>query len=381
MANTLTDKIQHRAHELGFELVGVTPAEQSQTIQRYRDWIDNGYAGEMAYLERHLPLKEDTRRLLQEAKSVISLAMHYYTVDPPNKLLNDPSRGQISRYAWGDDYHDLIRERLILLVDYIKSTAETEIKSRVFVDSGPVLEREFAQKAKLGWIGKNTNLINWRSGSWYFLAEVLVNLELEYANEPLRGSCGTCTLCIEACPTDAIVEPNWLDSRLCISYLTIELRDGIPRELRPQMGNLIFGCDICQEVCPWNSKAKPTTEPAFYPRDGNFSPELLSLVNLTQTEFSRRFKGSPIKRAKRKGFLRNVLIAIGNWGSRRAVPSLKKALLDDEPLIRGHAAWALGQIGGKQAKKALKDQLTCEIDTDVIFEIQDALQVIGQTKT
>ena len=381
MANTLTERIQHCANELGFELVGITPAEQSQTIQRYREWIDKGYAGEMAYLERHLPLKEDTRRLLQEAKSVISLAMNYYTVDPPNELLNDPSRGQISRYAWGDDYHDLIRERLTYLVDYIKSTAETEIKSRVFVDSGPVLEREFAQKAKLGWIGKNTNLINWRSGSWYFLAEVLVNLELEDTNEPLRGSCGTCTKCIEACPTDAIVEPNWLDSRLCISYLTIELRDSIPKELRPQMGNLIFGCDICQEVCPWNSKAKPTTEPAFQPRIGNLAPELLSLVNLTQTEFSRKFKGSPIKRAKRKGFLRNVLVAIGNWGSRSAVPSLEKALLDDEPLIRGHAAWALGQIGGRNAINILENQLTCETDPDVISEIQDALQVISQTKT
>ncbi len=377
MANTLTERIQHCANELGFELVGITPAEQSQTIQRYRAWIDKGYAGEMAYLERHLPLKKDTRRLLQEAKSVISLAMNYYTVDPPNELLNDPSRGQISRYAWGDDYHDLIRERLTYLVDYIKSTAETEIKSRVFVDSGPVLEREFAQKAKLGWIGKNTNLINWRSGSWYFLAEVLVNLELEFANEPLRGSCGTCTKCIEACPTDAIVEPNWLDSRLCISYLTIELRDSIPKELRPQMGNLIFGCDICQEVCPWNSKAKQTAESAFYPRTGNLAPKLLSLVNMTQTEFSRRFKGSPIKRAKRKGFLRNVLVAIGNWGSRSAVPSLEKALLDDESLIRGHAAWALGQIGGKHAKKALENQFTCETDPDVISEIQDALQVIG----
>lgn len=374
MANTLTERIQHRAHELGFELVGITPAEQSQTIQRYRKWIDNGYAGEMGYLERHLPLKQDTRQLLQEAKSVISLAMNYYTKDPPDNLVKDPSRGQISRYAWGDDYHDIIRDRLLELVEYIRSTAETEIKSRVFVDSGPILEREFAQKAKLGWIGKNTNLINWRSGSWYFLAEVLVNLELDYTSEPLRGSCGTCTLCIEACPTDAIVEPNWLDSRLCISYLTIELRDSIPVELRPQMGNLIFGCDICQEVCPWNSKAKPTTVQAFQPRDGNLTPELLSLVNMTQTEFSRRFKGSPIKRAKRRGFLRNVLIAIGNWGSQTAVPALKKALLDDEPLIRGHAAWALGQIGGKKAKQALENQLACEVDPDVISEVQDALQ-------
>jgi epoxyqueuosine reductase len=248
------------------------------------------------------------------------------------------------------------------------------------VDSGPILEREYAQKAKLGWIGKNTNLINWRSGSWYFLSEVLVSIELESETQPLRGSCGTCTKCIEACPTDAIIEPNLLDSRLCISYLTIELKDSIPKELRPEMGNLIFGCDICQEVCPWNSKATPTTEPAFLPRDGNLAPELLTLINMTQTEFSKRFKGSPIKRAKRRGFLRNVIVAIGNWRSRTAVPALKKVLIDDEPLIRGHAAWALGQVGGKNAKQALDTRLKSEDDTEVISEIQDALQVIAGEK-
>ncbi len=380
MANTLTQQIQTRAHELGFELVGITPAEQSQTIQRYRQWIANGYAGKMGYLERHLPLKEDTRTLLQEAKSVISLAMNYWTLNTPKDLAEDPGRGQISRYAWGDDYHDVIRERLLLLVEFIKNTAETELKSRVFVDSGPILEREYAQKAKLGWIGKNTNLINWRSGSWYFLSEVLVSIELESETQPLRGSCGTCTKCIEACPTDAIIEPNLLDSRLCISYLTIELKDSIPKELRPEMGNLIFGCDICQEVCPWNSKATPTTEPAFQPRDGNLAPELLTLIDMTQTEFSKRFKGSPIKRAKRKGFLRNVIVAIGNWRSRTAVPALKKVLIDDEPLIRGHAAWALGQVGGKNAKQALNTRLKSEDDSEVISEIQDALQVIAGEK-
>ena len=380
MANTLTQQIQSRAHELGFELVGITPAEESQTIQRYRQWIANGYAGKMGYLERHLPLKEDTRTLLQEAKSVISLAMNYWTLDTPKDLAEDPGRGQISRYAWGDDYHDVIRERLLLLVEFIKNTAETELKSRVFVDSGPILEREYAQKAKLGWIGKNTNLINWRTGSWYFLSEVLVSIELESETQPLRGSCGTCTKCIEACPTDAIIEPNLLDSRLCISYLTIELKDSIPKELRPEMGNLIFGCDICQEVCPWNSKATPTTEPAFQPRDGNLAPELLTLIDMTQTEFSKRFKGSPIKRAKRKGFLRNVIVAIGNWRSRAAVPALKKVLIDDEPLIRGHAAWALGQVGGENAKQALDTRLKSEDDSEVISEIQDALQVIAGEK-
>ena len=377
MAITLTQHIQERAHELGFELVGITPAQESQTIQRYKQWIANRYAGEMGYLERHLPLKEDPRTLLQEAKSIISLAMNYYTVDPPEALTKDPGRGQISRYAWGDDYHDVIRERLLHLVEFIKDKGETELKSRVFVDSGPILEREYAQKAKLGWIGKNTNLINWRTGSWYFLAEVLVSIDLDYDLPPLIGSCGSCTKCIEACPTDAIIEPNLLDSRLCISYLTIELKNSIPKELRPKMGNLIFGCDICQEVCPWNSKAIPTAEPAFRPRNGNLAPELLSLIGMTQTEFSKRFKGSPIKRAKRRGFLRNIIVAIGNWKSRAAIPALRKALSDDEPLIRGHAAWALGQIGGEDAKHVLNTCLETENDYDVITEIEDAIHVIA----
>ena len=371
---TLTQQIQRRAHELGFALVGITPAERSQTLQRYRAWLENGYAGEMDYLERHLPLKEDPRRLLAEAKSVISLAMNYYTLDPPEFLAADPGRGQISRYAWGDDYHEVIRERLRQLVEFIRQRfAETEPDCRICVDTAPILEREYAQKARLGWIGKNTNLINWRSGSWYFLAEVLVNVQLTPTTEPLRGTCGTCTRCIEACPTDAIVAPNVLDSRLCISYLTIELKESIPAELRPKMGNLIFGCDICQEVCPWNSKATPTTESAFYPREGNLAPALLSLVNMTQAEFSSRFKGSPIKRAKRRGFLRNVLVAIGNWGARKALPALEIALSDGEPLVRSHAAWAVGQIGGETAAKLLQTRLVVEEEPEVIAEIQGAL--------
>ncbi len=371
---TLTQQIQRRAHELGFALVGITPAERSQTLQRYRAWLENGYAGEMDYLERHLPLKEDPRRLLAEAKSVISLAMNYYTLDPPEFLAADPGRGQISRYAWGDDYHEVIRERLRQLVEFIRQRfAETEPDCRICVDTAPILEREYAQKARLGWIGKNTNLINWRSGSWYFLAEVLVNVQLTPTTEPLRGTCGTCTRCIEACPTDAIVAPNVLDSRLCISYLTIELKESIPAELRPKMGNLIFGCDICQEVCPWNSKATPTTESAFHPREGNLAPALLSLVNMTQAEFSSRFKGSPIKRAKRRGFLRNVLVAIGNWGARKALPALEIALSDGEPLVRSHAAWAVGQIGGETAAKLLQTRLVVEEEPEVIAEIQEAL--------
>ena len=370
---TLTQQIQQHANQLGFELVGITPAAQSETIARYRQWLKSGYAGKMAYLKRHLPLKTDVRQLLAEAKSVISLAMNYYTLDPPKALAENPAYGQISRYAWGDDYHDIIRQRLSELVDFIRRTAETELKTRVCVDTAPIIEREYAQKAGIGWIGKNTNLIHWRSGSWYFLAEVLINIDLESETPPLRGSCGTCTRCIDACPTDAIVEPNLLDSRLCISYLTIELKESIPKPLRPKIGNLIFGCDICQEVCPWNSKATPTHEPAFQPREGNLAPKLLSLIGMTQQAFSRRFKGSPIKRTKRRGFLRNVLVAIGNWGDPIAVPALKGALADDEPLIRSHAAWALGKIGGDTAKQILRTRLTIETDQEVITEIHEAL--------
>ena len=390
MQSKIKKQIQERANDLGFQLVGITPATQSETIDRYRQWIESGYAGEMRYLEKHLPLKTDVRRLLAEAKSVISLAMNYYTLDPPETLTQDPGRGQISRYAWGDDYHEVIRERLLRLVTFIKQTAENELRTRVCVDTAPIIEREYAQKAGIGWIGKNTNLIHFNppldsdtrqqstsgglsSGSWYFLAEVLIDVTFDYDTPDLRGSCGTCTRCIEACPTDAIVEPNLLDSRRCISYLTIELKESIPKALRPKVGNLIFGCDICQEVCPWNSKAVSTTEPAFQPRDGNLVPELLSLVGMTQQEFSRRFKGSPIKRAKRRGFLRNVLVAIGNWRSQRAIPALKDALADHEPLIRSHAAWALGRIGGETAKRILQTRLTLETEQDVITEIQDAL--------
>ena len=376
---TLTEQIKARAQKLGFELVGITPAEESQTFRLYEKWLENGYAGEMGYLENHRRLKRDPRNCLPEAKSVISLAINYFTLDPAQTRVENPERGQISRYAWGDDYHEIIRTKLRKLAEFIDDTAHKELKQKIFVDTGPIIEREYAQKAGIGWIGKNTNFINWQSGSWYFLAELLVSVELEYDWQLPHGSCGTCVRCIEACPTDAIVAPNVLDSRLCISYLTIELKDSIPRELRPQMGNLIFGCDICQEVCPWNSMATPTTEPGFHPREENIAPKLLSLINMTQAEFSKRFKNSPIKRAKRRGFLRNVAVALGNWGNRRAVPALKRALDDDEALVRGHAAWALGVIGGKSAKEALDTRLRVETEAQVIGEIKDALRVMVES--
>lgn len=376
---TLTEQIKAHAKRLGFELVGITPAKESQTIQLYEKWLENGYAGKMGYLEKHLRLKRDPRNCLPEAKSVISLAINYFTLDPAQTLVEDLERGQISRYAWGDDYHEVIHAKLRKLTEFIDENGKKRLRQKIYVDTGPIIEREYAQKAGIGWIGKNTNFINWQSGSWYFLAELLVSVELEYDWQLPRGSCGTCTLCIEACPTDAIVAPNVLDSRLCISYLTIELKDSIPSELRPQMGNLIFGCDICQEVCPWNNKATPSPEPGFYPREENFAPKLLSLINMTQAEFSKRFRNSPIKRTKRRGFLRNVAVALGNWGNRRAVPALKRALNDDEALVREHAAWALGKIGGRQAKEVLDARLGVETEAQVISEIRDALRGMTQS--
>ena len=344
---------------MGFDLVGITQADPPKMIDRYQKWLDKGYAGKMGYLKRHLNLKRDPKTILSEAKSVISVGMNYYTIEPDPARKIDPLRGQISRYAWGDDYHDIIRAKLKKLVKIIEKIARKETRNRV-----------------LGWLAKNTNLINWEKGSLYFLAEILIDIPLQPDQIEPRGSCGTCTLCIEACPTDAIVEPNILDSRLCISYLTIELKESIPREIRSKTGNLIFGCDICQEVCPWNSKAASSLEKGFQPRKGNLLPKLISLMNMTQEEFNRRFKGSPIKRSKRRGFLRNVAVALGNSKDKSAVTVLGKALNDSEPLVRGHAAWGLGQIGGDGAVQALKERLEVEENPEIINELKFAIDSI-----
>lgn len=372
----LNQWIRKQAEKMGFDLVGIVPADPPKLIDRYREWLNLGYAGEMEYLHRHFPLKQDPKNLLPEVKSVISLGLNYYTVEPDAVRKLDPTRGQISRYAWGEDYHDVIRKRLKRLVKKIEKRLKRETKSRVFVDSGPILERDYAQTAGLGWIGKNTNLINWQKGSWYFLAEILISLDLGVDVLPARGSCGSCTLCIEACPTDAIVAPNQVDARSCISYLTVELKEAIPMDLRPGLGNLIFGCDICQEVCPWNTKSQPTSVKEFQPRKGNLLPKLADLIGITQNEFSQKFKGSPIKRTKRRGLLRNVVVAMGNSKDPSMVEPLQSAILDVEPLVRQHAAWALGQIATPLAETILKKKLQNEENIEVIIEIESALQII-----
>jgi epoxyqueuosine reductase len=335
----ITDKIKTRAFELGFDLVGISPAQPARTANFYADWLARGFAGEMGYLHRHLEKKEDPRTLLPGVRSVISLGINYFTFNIPEEIRQDASKGIISRYAWGADYHDIIHRKLKKLMTFIESefgkpnffpnkvrdlnkrnTQEykkfKEIHGKAYVDTGPILEREAANNGGIGWFGKNTNLINPELGSWFFLAEILVDIELEYNNTPPKGGCGKCTRCIDACPTGALVAPYTLDSRKCISYLTIELKSSIPGELMPLIGNRIFGCDVCQDVCPWNRKAKPTNERGFWPKAENFSvaPDLLSLMELSDVEFRERFKHSPIKRTKHGGFLRNVAIALDNCG-------------------------------------------------------------------
>ena len=351
---SITDKIKTRAFELGFDLVGVSPTQPAKTVNFYSDWLARGFAGEMGYLHRHLEIKKDPSQLSPGARSIISLGRNYFTFNIPEEIKKEPSRGIISRYAWGIDYHDIIHRKLKKLLRFIKSEVKEEIQGKAYVDTGPILEREVANNGGIGWFGKNTNLINPKLGSWFFLAEILLDVELEYDATPSKGGCGKCTRCIDACPTGALIAPYTLDSKRCISYLTIELKDSIPEKLRPLMENHIFGCDVCQDVCPWNRKANPTTERGFWPKADGYSkvaPNLLSLMKLNDLQFQARFKNSPIKRTKRRGFLRNVAVALGNWGRhgyKYSYPQLNRALRDSEPLIREHAKWAVDIIGPEE---------------------------------
>ena len=369
---SLSTQIKEEAQRLGFALAGISPVELPPHEESFAQWLRKGLGGELGYLKRTEELRRDPRKLVPWAASVVSVGMNYYT-PMPRPPTQDGMKGWISRYAWGDDYHDLVKERLESLLGKVREIYPGPVEGRAFVDSGPVLEREFAGVAGIGWIGKNTQLISPRHGSWFFLGELFLSLELLY-DHPIRDRCGQCDLCLKACPTGAFVGPYILDARRCISYLTIELKGVIPPHLRPLIGNHVFGCDICQEVCPYNVKAIPTGEEAFSPREGLYTPELVPLLSLSEEEFRRRFRGSPILRAKRRGFLRNVAVALGNLKSLEAVPALIQALEDQEPLVRGHVAWALGQIGSSESLEALGKRLEVETDSEVREEIKEALR-------
>lgn len=369
----LSQQIKTKAHQLGFDLVGITSTAPLAHDRRYRDWLARGFAGEMGYMHRNVEKRSDPMQVLPGARSIIVVGMNYHTA--PEVTADRRGRGWISCYAWGQDYHTVLGRKLEALVAFLREREGPEVQARWYVDTGPILERELAWRAGLGWPGKHTNLINRRLGSWFFLGAILVDRELVY-DAPATAHCGTCTRCLVACPTDAFVAPGVLDARRCIAYLTIELRGAIPHELRPLMGTHIFGCDICQAVCPWNRRAPETSEAAFWPQAGYTAPELLPLLRLSEEEFRTHFGGSPIRRAKRRGFLRNVAVALGNLGDPRAVPDLRCALHDSEPLIRGHAAWALGRIGGLEAREALQAALAAEQAPDVRWEISCALTEI-----
>jgi epoxyqueuosine reductase len=345
----LTARIRARAREMGFGAVGFAPVHASEQASAYRAWLGAGMHGEMAYMERPdaVAKRSDPAVLVPGARSAVVVAMEY--AQPTAEPEPDPSRGVVARYARGDDYHDLMKERLIALQAWIDEEL-MPVRGRAYVDTGPVLERELAARAGIGWQARNTMLIQPGGGSYWFLGTILLDVELAYDEPFAADRCGNCAACVAACPTGALLGRDAegaprMDARRCISYLTIELRGPIPRELRPLIGNRIYGCDICQEVCPFSRKfSTPTTEPAFMARPGVHGAPLTELMSLSQEEFSALFKGSPVKRAKRRGFLRNVAVALSNWGSPEAIPSLLSALDDSEPLVRGHAAWALGQI-------------------------------------
>jgi epoxyqueuosine reductase len=408
-----TQKIKEYAYTLGFATARITNADAFPEAQQViQERIDRGmFAGLSWFTKDRAEVSCHPDALLPEAKSIITLAMCYLTEQPSEGDENVP-HGRISRYAWGDDYHDLIKPKLKQFATWLREYAHDEypdeVETRLFVDTGRMVDRAAAQRAGLGWYGKNTNILTKGWGSWVFLAEIVTNLPLE-TDEPLKASCGSCEICLHACPTAALPNPYELDSTRCISYITIELRGSIPWEMRPLMGNLIFGCDICQEVCPVNKLAEKRlglrsangsplislatikkrevtvlqpehAKPLFQghaefqtrPAVGS-SPELIPLLSITEEEFRERFRRSPIKRAKRTGLLRNVCVALGNSKDPQAVPALTAALHENESLIRGHAAWALGSIGGVQAMTALHAALATEDDVEVQKEIRYAL--------
>ena len=343
---TLATRLKQQALALGFDLVGICPAGPSAHADFYARWVQAGYAGEMAYLVRRAEERRDPRSLLPGCRSIVVVGLNSFL---PEETPTPPGHGLIARYARRADYHEVMKRRLLALLNWLATETgrAPESLGRAYVDTGPLLERELAMRAGLGWIGKNCCLINPRFGSWLLLGELLLEIELPPDEPWAAARCGTCTRCLDACPTGALVEPYLLDARRCIAYLTIELKAAIPEELRPLLGHRIFGCDLCQEVCPWNRRfSRPGSDPAFRPRPELVSPSLLELMALDEEGFRRRFRGSPIMRAKRRGLLRNVAVALGNWGDPAAVPVLTEALRDPEPLVREHAAWALDQTLG-----------------------------------
>jgi epoxyqueuosine reductase len=334
-----TASIKEKAKELGFQICGIAPVGPSPEALFYPQWLDQGYAGQMGYLTRQKEARLNPASILADARSVVVCAVNYNTDRPLTTW--DRTRAWVSRYAWGRDYHDTLQHRLAELAQWIQTHLGGDV--RAYVDTGPLLERVFAKYAGVGWFGKNTCIIHEKIGSWLFLGCILTNVELE-PDTPVPDRCGTCTRCIDACPTHAIIEPYVLDSRRCISYLTIELRGDIPEELRDGVGHHLFGCDICQDVCPWNRRAPKTDRAEFQPKAGLFWPEVERLLDLQEDEWRVMIQGTAMKRARVKGLLRNLMVVAGNSGGRELIPRVQRFLNHADEAVRKHAEWALQKL-------------------------------------
>ncbi len=334
--------IRQRALELGFDDCRFTTAAAPATAGKFQDWLAQKNHGEMQWLERNAEKRTEPQLVLPGAKSVIMLATSYHKSEIENRK-PDSGTGVVARYAQYADYHDVLGEKLMALAKFVDGLGGVNSRSLWYVDTGPILERDFAQRAGLGFVGKHTNLISRKLGNWIFLSEILTTTELE-SDEPEKNHCGSCSRCLTACPTNAITAPFQLDARKCISYLTIELKGAIPVELRRAIGNRIYGCDDCLAVCPWNKFARDGNLMKPQARGDLSSPDLVELLSLDAAQFKSRFRNSPILRTKRSGFLRNVCVALGNVGDESALPALAAAASDHEPLIAEHAHWAILEI-------------------------------------
>lgn len=374
----LADRIKERARALGFSACGITTPEPPQHLTQFENWLQAGMHGSMHYLasEHARTRRADPLLVLPGCKSIIVLATNYYQGEPP-ATEPGPPRAIVARYAWNDDYHHTLLLRMRALHAFIEAACGEPVAQRMYADTGPLLERELAQRAGIGWIGKNTLLINPRVGSWTVLSEILLAWPLPADAPFVADRCGSCTRCIEACPTQAIL-PNErrVDSRRCISYLTIEERGAIARELRPALQDWVFGCDICQDVCPWNVRfAQPTDDEAFLARSPLPEPGLEDLLLATPAQFSETYRGSSLKRAKRSGMARNAAVALGAQRAQAAQPALEVALQHDAAAdVRAHAAWALGQLANAASRSALQTALLAEQDAEVRNEITAAIE-------
>jgi epoxyqueuosine reductase len=371
----LVTQIKHAARELGFELAGIASVEPLERDDiAFHQWCDQGFAAGMDYMTRSPELQAHPRELVPYAQSLITLAVDYATTAPA--VEHEHRYGRVARYAWGLDYHDVVKPRLQTLVSKIEEIVGREIHARCFVDAVPLLERALAARAGLGFFGKNTNLLQPRSGSWFFLSEILLDLELPADNREIKISCGSCHRCIDACPTDAFPAPYQLDSRKCISYLTIENKGAIPRELRAAIGDWVFGCDVCQDVCPFNRFASDTRWPEFRPEAG-VGPrlDLVEVLSIASDgEFRVRFRGTPLTRPKRRGLLRNAAVVAANVGATAAVPLVIERIENDpEPLIRSHCLWALSQLNPKRAAPIAERALKSDPDALVREEAEMVL--------